>query len=225
MSVRVMSQVWELTLPPMEKLVLLALADCANDEGRCWPSATTLARKTGEGERTVRRAVRSLISKGFLSEQQRSGTSTLFSITPCRTGTPAREAPLPDGPDTPARAAPKPLRTINGLKAKASKPKRSPKFILPADIPAEPWAGFEEMRNRMGKPMTPRAKDLAVTRLRKLRDDAGWPPGDVLNHSTMNSYQGLFPPKDQSNGRPNQTPGMGRTEQAAIAALASLQRH
>jgi hypothetical protein len=41
----------------MEKLVLLALADCANDEGRCWPSASTLARKTGEGERTVRRAV------------------------------------------------------------------------------------------------------------------------------------------------------------------------
>jgi hypothetical protein len=199
-----MTLVWDADLPPMEKLVLLALADAANDEGHCWPSATTVMRKSGQGERTVRRCIQSLIKNGHLTQRIRSGTSSVFTVHPCHSGTPATAAPLPDRPDTPATAAPKPLRTTNGLKAKASKPKPIvPKFIRPSDIPAEPWQDFVQMRNRIGKPMTERAKELAVTRLRKLRDDDGWPPGDVLNHSTLNSYQGLFPPRDRHNERPD----------------------
>jgi hypothetical protein len=80
---------------------------------------------------------------------------------------------------------------------KSSSPR--PKFVLPADIPADPFQGFVEMRAKSGKRMTDRAKHLAVLRLRKLRDEDGWPPGDVLNHSTLNGYQGLFPPKDRNN--------------------------
>jgi hypothetical protein len=119
-SVRVMAAVWELDLPPMEKLVLLALADWSNDEGKCWPSATRLAAKTGEGERTVRRVIQSLIGKGFLYQELRSGTSPIYTVDPCQSGTPARAAPLPHRPQTPARAAPKPLGTIIRSEAKAS---------------------------------------------------------------------------------------------------------
>lgn len=195
-----MSAVWDTDLPPSEKLVLLALADAANDEGHCWPSATTIARKSGQGERTVRRAIQSLIDKKHLSQRQRSGTSPVYTLHPCQTGTPAKAAPLPDWPDTPATVAPKPLRTIK--EAKAS---NKPQFVLPSDIPAEPFDGFVAMRKSIRKPMNDHAKHLAVLRLRKLRDEDGWPPGDVLNHSTLNSYQGLFPPKDQSNGRQQQS--------------------
>jgi hypothetical protein len=207
MSVRVMASVWEADLPPMEKLVLLALADCANDEGHCWPAASTLARKSGQGERTVRRAVQSLIAKGHLSQRQRSGTSAVYKVHPCHTGTPATQAPLPHRPPTPATQAPKPLRTINSSEAKASK-QAEPDFLIPADIPAEPFKGFVEMRKGLKKPMNNHAKHLAVLRLRKLRDEEGWPPGEVLNHSTLNSYQGLFPPKDRKNGhaQPNPNP-------------------
>jgi hypothetical protein len=120
MSVRVMSAVWELNLPPSEKLVLLALADCANDEGVCWPSACTLARKSGQGERTVRRCVQSLISKGHLAQDLRSGTSPVYRVNPCHSGTPAKSAPLPQRPQTPATLAPKPLGTVIRSEAKAS---------------------------------------------------------------------------------------------------------
>jgi hypothetical protein len=87
MSVRVMTLVWDAELPPMEKLVLLALADCANDEGHCWPSATTIKRKSGQGERTVRRCLQSLIKKGHLTQQQRNGTSPIYLVHPCQRGT------------------------------------------------------------------------------------------------------------------------------------------
>ena len=90
-----MTMVWEAQLPPMEKLVLLALADCANDEGHCWPSANTLARKSGQGERTVRRSIQSLIGKGHLTQEQRKGTSPNYLVHPCQSGTPARQAANP----------------------------------------------------------------------------------------------------------------------------------
>ncbi len=45
MSILMMSKVWALeNLEPAEKLVLLAVADFANDDGIAWPSIPTLAR-------------------------------------------------------------------------------------------------------------------------------------------------------------------------------------
>ena len=99
------------------------------------------------------------------------------------------------------------------------------KFELPEDIPTAEWAGFVEMRRRIGKPMTPNAMNLAVARLRKLRDEDGWPPGESLNNSTLNSYQGIFPPsRDRRDERSstNQPSGIGRNEAAAIAVMRDL---
>jgi hypothetical protein len=80
-------------------------------------------------------------------------------------------------------------------------------FVVPDDIPAEPWAAWEEMRKRLRKVPTDKARALAITELRRLRDEEGWPPGDVLNHCTMNSYQGIFPPRrNHSNERDNRDP-------------------
>ena len=43
MSIKIMSKVWSLEyLDIKEKMVLLALADAANDDGICWPKNTTL---------------------------------------------------------------------------------------------------------------------------------------------------------------------------------------
>lgn len=79
---------------------------------------------------------------------------------------------------------------------------RKADFVLPSNIPAEAWDGWLEMRKKIGKPPTDHAKTLAVAELDKLAAD-GWPPGDVLNHCTLNAYQGIFPPKDRKNANRN----------------------
>ena len=63
-----MSWVWDhSTVGGTERLVLLALADCANDEGReCWPSIATLARKCRVDTRTVQRVIRRLADGGHV---------------------------------------------------------------------------------------------------------------------------------------------------------------
>ena len=66
MSIKVSSQVWELKLPTNEKLVLLALADFADDAGkRCFPGKQRLARMTGLSVRQVQRILQVLKKKNL----------------------------------------------------------------------------------------------------------------------------------------------------------------
>lgn len=65
MSIEALSWAWRQTgLKPIEKLVLLAIADHADDLGRnIFPSRSRLAKKTGLGETTVGRVIKSLSGK------------------------------------------------------------------------------------------------------------------------------------------------------------------
>lgn len=67
MSVHVTSAVWKLPVgDPEAKLVLLKLADNANDDGIAWPSQRTLAADCEVSPATVNRRIKLLIERGFL---------------------------------------------------------------------------------------------------------------------------------------------------------------
>lgn len=71
MSVHAMSWAFSLPVPPGEKLVLLALADRANDDGECWPGRESLATKCSMGLRTIDGHILSLQKKGLLAVEHR----------------------------------------------------------------------------------------------------------------------------------------------------------
>src|SRR5260370_40214117 len=75
MSIRLMSQVWEDTRigSQAELLVLLALADHARDDGRCWPSMRSIAGKARIEERSAQRIIRRLIEKGVVELESKWG--------------------------------------------------------------------------------------------------------------------------------------------------------
>lgn len=56
-----------------EKLVLLALADHADDAGRCWPSVARMEEMTALSERSIRKAIQTLEEKGALSTDRGVG--------------------------------------------------------------------------------------------------------------------------------------------------------
>ena len=67
MSVKVSKYVWEHSRHRgTTKLLLLALADFANDSGICWPSASTLSEYIGETERHTRALLKKLVEDGDL---------------------------------------------------------------------------------------------------------------------------------------------------------------
>jgi len=71
MSIAAMNWAWHQDLKPVPKLVLMALADAADDQGICWPSVATIATKVGISTRTVRRVMQALIGCELLSAEQR----------------------------------------------------------------------------------------------------------------------------------------------------------
>lgn len=72
MSVRAMSWAWSTpTDTPSERLVLLALADHAGEDGECWPGSASLAAKTGLSEGSVRRYITRLDERGILEKVER----------------------------------------------------------------------------------------------------------------------------------------------------------
>lgn len=61
-----MQWAWHQALPSTQKFVLLALADIADDDGVCWPSVSTIAKRCAVSTRTVRRALRDQIKADFV---------------------------------------------------------------------------------------------------------------------------------------------------------------
>lgn len=82
-SVRVMAQVWDADLPPNHKLVLLAYADAADDDGtHAFPGEERLSQMTGYSVSQVRRVTRELIDTGKLVRVKRGhrGQRAEFAI-------------------------------------------------------------------------------------------------------------------------------------------------
>jgi hypothetical protein len=92
-----MTAVWALALPDSEKIVLLALADCANDEGHCWPGIKSLVAKCSKSERTIQGAIQRLVDAGHLSRREVMGKGCNYTVHPRNGCAPAETAPTPAG--------------------------------------------------------------------------------------------------------------------------------
>lgn len=82
MSNYVLTWVWKHApvSDPTCLLVLASLADQANDDGYCWPSIASTAKRCRISERQVQRWVSSLVEQGLLEVRERPGTSNMYRI-------------------------------------------------------------------------------------------------------------------------------------------------
>ena len=77
-----MTNVWEHQgINATQKLVLLALADWANDEGLCWPSINRLAVKTGISGRSVQRLIRQLEDLNLVRREEVTGKGNRYWLS------------------------------------------------------------------------------------------------------------------------------------------------
>lgn len=71
MSIKLMSLVWSTPLKGATKMLLLALADSANDEGVTWPSLNTLSKKCSISVKQICTSLNYLIEANLLSKEFR----------------------------------------------------------------------------------------------------------------------------------------------------------
>lgn len=90
MSIKIMS--WVMDHSPYlgkQRLIHLVLADHASDEGFCWPSQETIARRAGCSVEYVRTTIAEMINDGFLVRERESagrGKPTHYRVVPKSVG-------------------------------------------------------------------------------------------------------------------------------------------
>jgi len=102
MSIRVMTWAFDQQIPGNLKIVLLALADNANDGGYCWPSQDVIAHKASVSVRNLRRLLNDLESRGLIridARRRQDGYKAAngYQLSPANlSGKPADEHISPD---------------------------------------------------------------------------------------------------------------------------------
>lgn len=82
MSITIMSAVWVVaTLTHTEKLILLCLADNANDQGICWPSVENISTRCCVNKSTVSEVIDRLCEFGFVRKKKRFSQSTIYTVS------------------------------------------------------------------------------------------------------------------------------------------------
>ncbi|HJH18377.1 transcriptional regulator [Pseudomonas sp. ICMP 19500] len=197
---------------PLRKLVLIKLADNANDVGECWPSYQHIADQCEIGRSTVKVHIRELEKCGLLRREfRRKGElnqSNLFHLS-LNSGSGAALPGAGDNPGGGAGAAPRTSHSFEPVKepvkepvAKAPSRKKSkaekfdPLTAKPTNVSATAWADWCQHRKEIRKSLT------ATTCARQAKTLAGHPDADaVINQSISNGWTGLFPEKVVAGGR------------------------
>lgn len=107
MSIKALNWAWEQhTASSGQKLVLLALADHANDDGHCWPGMGRIAEKCGMSARQVSNHVSALEACGLLEKTRRMRDDQKYSTYLYHLKFSSSGSPLPVGQQKPISGGP-----------------------------------------------------------------------------------------------------------------------
>lgn len=233
MSIQATKWAWKVSVSGAEKLVLVAIADFAGDDGIAWPTNEQLMEMTGASERSVRAARKGLSEKGVMEthvdgkkwkvrlrlEAAEFDTKTAKSAGLKSAKSATKSANI-------AKKSAKSAKPSNNHQVTTKEPLNNPltpfaeKSTLPSVaslpewLPRDAWDGWIEMRRRAKKPPTDRAVALTLRELDAMRAQ-GQDVAAVLDQSTQRGWIGVFPVKNAqagSHGRPHANPVRGRTD-------------
>jgi len=209
-----------------ELLMLLAIADFSDDEGRAYPSVATLAAKCRTSPRYAMKLLDALNASGELEVRKnqgpmgRGGRTNLYRVVverlkPQDEKVVNQSSPLhQSSPLNPSARSGEPgfREVVNQSSPKPSENRQEPSKVarkraaafdastieLPEWLPRAVWVDWVADRAERRKPISSRAAAQQIKRLGEFRDQ-GHDPSAVIGHSIGNGYQGLFaPPKNEA---------------------------
>ncbi len=178
--------------------------------GQIATSIRDLIRTTGWGQQRV---------SGFLRKLKNEGMITTVPDTPF-TLIQIENYDRYQGPTDTGMGTAADTQGNTNQKNVNKRPKNKNKEVpLPEWLNPQTWQDFVEHRQRLRKPMTPRAKELMVKKL-----EGFWNQGEdinrILEQSIEQGWQGVFSEKEENNGKINR----GRTLTEIIAEqIASIE--
>lgn len=196
------------------KFVLVAMANCANEDMKCWPSIAHLSEATCQDRKTVLENIKRLKELGIISDtESRMGRTlqvTVFALNKeyqkrdsTEIGTvPKKTVKSPVIPHKESRysveTVPKTghgtikepsINQIPNTKDTAQAP-----VVLPEWLPMDSWMAFMQTRKKKKAADTPYAVGLILKDLAKYQT-AGHDIADILNKSIKGGWSDVYEPK------------------------------
>lgn len=225
----------EHNLEPTLRYVLLILGNRADEQGYLYPSVQWICQRTGLSRRTVQRHLQTLQDKELLRrdtrEKEDGGRTSdalqltmeqpgLFQHTPRVTMTPPRATvtrpPRHGGEGGGATMTPYTQEDTQDQKKQST----ASAFALPDWIREEVWKAYEDMRKKIRKPMTDRARDLIIKKLHDMKQ-AGQEANAVLEQSVIGSWTNVYPIKPDAQAKTN-GPGWWESDQTMLKKAQEL---
>ena len=214
-----MTKVWELDLKSTDKLVLLALADHANDDCECYPSLNKISNKSGLSKQGLLNSIDRLVKNGYLIKEFRnradgSQTSNLYILKVeggSQRGGRGVVNEVEGGSQRGGRGVVNEVDSFNhqlepssnhqfNRQSKNIKPDikqgadKSDAVILPDFIKSEVWENWKKYRKE--RKLTCREITLkAQIEKLKIWHAKGHNVNEIIDTSIASGWQGLFEPK------------------------------
>lgn len=205
-----------------EKIVLLSLADRADEYHACYPSVRRLSNDTGAERKTILSALAALEKRGLLTASKALGKHSVYAlaVTDARDEPVPKTAPVPETapvPKTGHGGVPKTGQEVsrkrhtgcaeNGtlnLNRTYQEPKQEPNNtarakpdpmpVIPDWLPATAWQQLVQHRAALRKPLRARAAELIIAKLEKLKA-AGHDPQTLIDTAIERGWQTVFEPR------------------------------
>lgn len=234
MSIKIMSAIWENgPLGLSEAMLLLAIADYCNDEGECWPSVGSLARKARMTDRGVQKISARLCEAGWLEIEIGGGRKNcnLYRIknpeprSPRTPFTPNAETETPNAKtENPEPRSPEPSRTII-----------KPSVVDKSDVASalEAWASIDAVASFLAYRRKHKARALTLTGAKRLAGhleeicNGGGNVDDALAMAEEKGWASVeadwyFKAKAKTNGKPTDSRSRGEQRLHSFLAGAAL---
>lgn len=185
-------------------LVMLAFADWSDDDGRCFPSIASMAKKTRLSDSQARRVVHDLINMGYVQVVGNKNGGAKGSSRRYKINIKLLTATIDATPSADARGSTDAGDDWHGCAetaiAYASLTVIEPsltikEFELPDWVPIQAWNAYLEHRKKLKKPLTDYSMNLAVHKLEKIVDE-GHKPADVINETILKGWLTFYAPKN-----------------------------
>ncbi|HGM9782527.1 TPA: helix-turn-helix domain-containing protein [Proteus mirabilis] len=203
---------WSLDLKAPQKILILSLADRADEYHCCYPSIQRLVKDTGLDKKTISKWINLMIEDGLISDTgERKGPTKRVRVlrlnidaeyTQKRDDTEKGNVPKNGSLNVPKNGSlnvPKngsqnqSLETNNEPKKKGFDAKKE---SIPDWLDREIWFNWIDYRNEIKKPLkTKKTFELQVKFLLQCLEE-GYSPEEIINQSITNGWQGLFKPKN-----------------------------
>jgi hypothetical protein len=221
MSIKQLNAAWQTqTETHTQKLVLLALADNANDHGHCWPSVLTIAAKCQLTKQAVLKQIKGLERAGLLQTSRANGRSNRYILVMQPVNEDYRSTAFTGKQDLPppvnedyrhrSTAFTQPVNVVYPNHQEPSvepsiEPKKARKqpeppaiFQLPfnTDSFREAWKDWERHRKQLRKPLT---DSTARIQLKKLAQHPEEYAIFLIQTAIERSWSSFFVPNDPAS--------------------------